>query len=27
LWGNSYDNLKKQKKALEVYAKGLKKFP
>lgn len=27
LWGNSYDNLKKQKKALEVYAKGLMKFP
>lgn len=27
LWGNSYDNLKKQNKALEIYGKGLEKFP
>lgn len=27
LWGNSYDNLNKQKKAMEIYAQGLVKFP
>lgn len=27
LWGNSYDNLNKQKKAMEIYVQGLVKFP
>jgi tetratricopeptide (TPR) repeat protein len=27
LLGNSYDNIKKPKKAIEVYERGLKKFP